>query len=111
LIEAIGGSHFYRIFLEKQQRRASRIAAPCVGFARVSMPASNYPSSSDKASISLAMFDFARLASRTERIEAIRREIWVAHILRRHGGIYSNGFLDGVIARLKEELEKETGIF
>jgi len=57
------------------------------------------------------MFDFDRLAARTERIEAIRREIWVAHILRRHGGIYSTGFLDGVIARLKEELEKETGIF
>lgn len=74
------------------------------------MPASNHLSS-EGSSISLAMFDFARLASRPEKIEAIRREIWMAHILRRHGGIYSNGFLDNVISRLKEELEKETGIF
>lgn len=75
------------------------------------MPASANPLSSENPSISLSMFDFARLASRSERIEAIRREIWVARTLRRHGGIYSTGFLDAVISRLKEELEKESSIF
>jgi hypothetical protein len=92
-------------------KASSGLAGPCVGFARAPMPASANPLSSENPSISLSMFDFARLASRSERIEAIRREIWVARTLRRHGGIYSTGFLDAVISRLKEELEKESSIF